>query len=392
MSSRTKLAIIISSVLAVVVSLVICLVVVKGTPDLDDIRDRLENQSQIEVTKTTRIPKTTETEASTDAVTMAEVSVMSTTNTTFVHPYTTSIAPIARPTTTSGAVSLSSIAISSLPSKTTYYIGDSFSASGMSVTARYSNGTTRSVSGTIESYPDMYSSGYKEVSVYYTDSYGNKKYDYFTITVKSPYVSLPSTSTIYLDVGDYEYISSYSDPNYLTVTWKSSDPSVASVNSSGKITALKSGSTYISASITYNGRVYTSSSCKVYVTEPETQPPTNAPSTITISKPTWSDCNYYSYDGVLYFTNMTGYISSNYYLDYVCVGMEGPAYINGNYDTIDQYYTFDRDEINSKHFSLDEYITYLDFDYIPNEEYCFYIYAEDSSGNSEYYESYITIS
>lgn len=382
MSSRTKLAIIISSVLVVVVSLAVCLVVVKCLPDLDYIKYRLENQSQVEITKATKVP---ETEVSTDAVTITDTSVVPTTSTTFTQLNT---APTTRPTTTSGAAYLSSIAISSLPNKTTYYIGDSFSTSGMSVTARYSNGTTRSVSGTIESYPDMYSSGRKEVSVYYTDSYGNKKYDYFTITVKSPYVSLSTTSTIYLDVGEYEYISSYSDPNYLTVTWKSSAPSIASVNSAGKITALKSGTAYISASITYNGRVYTSSSCKVYVTEPETEVVTQAPSTLSINDVGWFEWSYY--DNVLWFTHLTGYVSSNYYLEYVQVGIEGPVYINGEYDIIKQYYEFEEYEINSKRFTLDDYLLNLEFDYIQGEEYLFYVYAKDSSGESENYYCYVT--
>lgn len=369
MSSRTKLAIIISSVLLVVVSLVVCVILVKGLPDVNNIKSQMEGRSFASVTvkpKPANKPETTN------------------------FPPSVSHYESEAPTSSTGIGTsyLTSISISSPPDKTDYYVGDTFSTVGMVVTASYSDGSSGFVTGSTEKYPNMYTVGTQQVTVSYADSYGNKKYDYFVISITSPSISV-TQSSLNMEAGDTYYnLSCYSEPQGLKATWKSSSPNVASVDSNGNVSALNEGTAYITASITYNGKVYTSSSCKVYVEEPETEVVTQAPSTLSINDVDWFEWSYY--DNVLWFTHLTGYVSSNYYLEYVRVGIEGPVYINGEYDTIDQYYTFEEYEINSKRFTLDDHLLYLDFDYIQGEEYLFYVYAEDSSGESQYYECYVT--
>lgn len=384
MSSRTKLAIIIGSVVAVIVSLVVCIVLVKGIPDVDDIKNQIEKQSFVQVTKSepkTKRPKATE--ATTRELTSATVT---NTETTVFQPVTENnlTTTPSNGVTSAGKVYLTSVSLQSLPNKVTYYIGDSFSTSGSYLTARYSDGSSRTVTGTVEQYPDMYTAGSKSVAVYYSDSYGNKKYTNYTITVKTPSVSLSSTS-VYLDVGETYYgLYAETDPQGLSVSWVSSSPSIASVDSSGNITARNSGSASITASISYKGRTYTSYRCTVTVSDEIT---TVAPSTLSIYDVDWYECTYY--DTYVRFDDISGYISSNYYLDYVEIGLEGPVYINGNYDTIEQSFSFYSDDITSTRFDLNDY--YYDFDYIYGEDYILYVYAEDESGEYIYDEWNLTL-
>ena len=383
MSSRTKIAIIMGAVAVVILSVVLGVVLVKGTPDLGKIRDDLERNSIASVSfkseTTTKTPETT-TSALTNPTETSTLPVQVSTST-----YLPQTVPSSSAVTIGNKVYLTSVSVYTLPNKTSYYIGDSFSVSGLSVSARYSDGTSRIVSGNVDNYPDMSYAGQRTVSVSYSDSYGNKKYDNFSITVKSPSVSL-YTSSLYLDVGETYNLSSSSEPSNCTVTWKSSSPNTVWIDNTGKVTALKAGTASITASITYNGRTYTSSTCYVTVSAPQT---TATKSTLSIKG--MDTYTWYCSDDVMWFTDFDGYIISNYELDYVCIGIEGPVYVNGRYDTIDQYYTFDRDEINSTRFDLCDYICYLDFDYIDGEDYTFYIYAEDVSENSVYDEWEITL-
>lgn len=78
---------------------------------------------------------------------------------------------------------LSSIEITTGAATTTFEAGDTFDASGIVLSATYSNGTTESsLSPTSVSSPDMSTAGTKTVTVTYTDDYGTATATY-TITV-----------------------------------------------------------------------------------------------------------------------------------------------------------------------------------------------------------------
>lgn len=98
---------------------------------------------------------------------------------------------------------LSAIEITSEPTKTTYYVGDTFSSAGLEVTAHYNNETSSVVTPTSISSPNMSTAGQKEITVSYTES-GVTKTAKFNITVTA--VTLESISvngyTTSFTVGD----------------------------------------------------------------------------------------------------------------------------------------------------------------------------------------------
>ena len=87
--------------------------------------------------------------------------------------------------------------------------------------------------------------------------------------VEATSISLPSTKTVY--IGETVTLTYTMTPSNATnsVTWKSTDTSIATVSSSGVVTGKKEGSTNITVT-TDNGK---SASCKVYV-EPKPIDPT----------------------------------------------------------------------------------------------------------------------
>lgn len=149
--------------------------------------------------------------------------------------------------------SVSGIEITSLPTKTTYTVGDSFSTAGMVVQAKFSDGTAFEIAGYSCSGYNMNQAGTYTVKV----SYGSFS-DTFTITVKEK--NIPPTSItlerneLTLIVGD-TYDMSYTllpaDTTQKTITWTSSDTSAVAV-SDGKIKAVKAGSSTVIASTQNN--------------------------------------------------------------------------------------------------------------------------------------------
>lgn len=91
-----------------------------------------------------------------------------------------------------------------------------------------------------------------------TSEANSKVYKQCEVTVQDPYVIVSGFKKS-IKVGDSYTVSGtvYPENNPIkTVTWRSSDPSVATINSSGKITAVGFGSTFIEAGATYaNGRM-----------------------------------------------------------------------------------------------------------------------------------------
>lgn len=81
-----------------------------------------------------------------------------------------------------------------------------------------------------------------------------------------PGISL-NKSSLSLYIGDTSTLSSTVTPTGSVITWSSSNTNVATINSSGKVSAISSGTATITASIRYNGVNY-STSCSVKVTKP----------------------------------------------------------------------------------------------------------------------------
>ena len=94
---------------------------------------------------------------------------------------------------TVSALVLDYIDISSEPTKTSYYVGDTFSSTGLEVTAYYTNNSHKVVTPTNISSPNMSTAGNKNVIVSYTES-GVTKTDSFTITVNA--IELDSISVV----------------------------------------------------------------------------------------------------------------------------------------------------------------------------------------------------
>ena len=81
-----------------------------------------------------------------------------------------------------GLKSLSKITIDSLPSKTTYAIGESFDKTGLTVTAHYSDGTKAAVTSCTVYGFDSSTAGTKELTISYTEN-GITKTATFDVTV-----------------------------------------------------------------------------------------------------------------------------------------------------------------------------------------------------------------
>ena len=73
-------------------------------------------------------------------------------------------------------------------------------------------------------------------------------------------------SSLTLSQGDYEYLCATTMPGSASVSWESSDTSVATVSGSGRVTAVGKGTAVITASMYYDGEYY-EDSCRITVNE-----------------------------------------------------------------------------------------------------------------------------
>lgn len=163
--------------------------------------------------------------------------------------------------TVNSAPKPTTVTIVSNPTKTTYYIGDSLSTSGLKLLVTYSDGSTKTItSGFTTSGFSSSTAGTKTVTVSYEGFT-----DTFTVAVKTPSITLSSSSKT-LTVGDSSTITASTTPSGQSVTWTSSNTSVATVFG-GTITAKSAGSATITAKFTYNGIAY-SATCNVTVKAP----------------------------------------------------------------------------------------------------------------------------
>lgn len=197
-------------------------------------------------------------------------------------------------------------------------------------------------------------------------------------TVKNPSISLSSDEES-LIVGQYLYLSAKTNPSNCSVSWSSTDPYVATVSSSGKVSALNEGLVVITASFRYGDTTY-SETCIV---------------TVNSNKPAESSLAVYFYDGYIdncgpntvCLYDLEGTVTSNYNIEYIEIGIIGPVYINGTLQEIDQSHTCPLAyDLETTSITLEElaslYGDGFEFDIVAGEEYLVYVFAKDSSGET----------
>ena len=142
----------------------------------------------------------------------------------------------------SPAVTLSSIAVNTEKATTSYKIGDTFSTDGITVTATYTDETTKDVTSSAKfSTPDMYAEGTPDVTVSYTEGSVTKTAT-FSISVSATGETIVALSSI--DVTSNPTLSWYTNQEFstsgMTVTATYTDKTTKEVTSSVKVTLTDS--------------------------------------------------------------------------------------------------------------------------------------------------------
>ena len=195
-----------------------------------------------------------------------QIKVNCTTNSIYINSITITYS------TGSSNPTLSSISIASNPNKTSYLLGETLDLSGLKVRANYDDGSFDSdISGYLTDPADgdiLDVAGTQTITV----SYETKSTTFtVTVTVGSNVamtgVSLNTTSAT-LDINGTLSLSATINPTNAypvpSLNWSSSDSTVASVSTSGLITALKAGSSTITVTATQNAITKTAT-CNITV-------------------------------------------------------------------------------------------------------------------------------
>ena len=157
-----------------------------------------------------------------------------------------------------------SISIANNPTKTTYYLGDPLNTNGLALNVKYGNGATKKVTSGFTTYGfDSKTTGVKKVTV----NYGGATATY-NVTVKKPSVTI-TNPVLEMYRTDTASLNAVTEPANSTVEWSSNNPYYVTVDKkTGKLTAVHAfGKATITASIKYNGVIY-SSSFEVKTLEP----------------------------------------------------------------------------------------------------------------------------
>lgn len=169
-------------------------------------------------------------------------------------------------------VTLSSISVKTMPSKTTYNVGDNLNTSGLVIKANYSDGSSKDITSGFTCSPTKFSSaGTQTVTVTYSG-----KATTFSVTVKaSSTPDNPSSKLKSVSVEDItiNYKSSAAiTPNVdaasgvkYTVSYESSNPKVASVDSSGNVYGAKKGTADVKVTVKATDGSFVTDTCQVTV-------------------------------------------------------------------------------------------------------------------------------
>lgn len=155
-------------------------------------------------------------------------------------------------TVTSAGVTLSRTNITSMYVGESETISASTSPQGQTITWRSSDASVATVSN-----GRIVAEGEGTATITASFTYGGQTYsDTCSVTVQDVSIRL-SNSSLSLQSGDTERLTASTTPSGQSITWSSSNSSVATVSSSGQVTAVGSGTATITARITVNGTSYT---------------------------------------------------------------------------------------------------------------------------------------
>ena len=153
-----------------------------------------------------------------------------------------------------------SLKIESLPDKIVYQDGDKLVSKGLKVKAVYKNGTEKDVTDYVK-LSDINGLGTNKIKVTYRGC--DTTFDVEVNEIKAESITLDKTNII-LEIGKTEQLNPVIKPDNVSnkkVSYESSNNSIASVDSEGKITALKEGNVIITATTSNNLKV----ECEVQV-------------------------------------------------------------------------------------------------------------------------------
>lgn len=157
---------------------------------------------------------------------------------------------------------LTDISVKTAPSKTSYVAGQNFDPTGMVIEKKYNDDSTATVTGWTVTDGTNLTAGKTSVTISYTEG-GVTKTITQPITVSAPVsvtgVSLNKTSTTLTVSGSETLIATVAPANATNkaVTWSSSDPTVATVDANGKVTAKKVGTATITVTTTDGSKTAT---------------------------------------------------------------------------------------------------------------------------------------
>lgn len=166
---------------------------------------------------------------------------------------------------TVSAVAVSSIAVTTAPSTTSYMVGGTFSSTGLVVTATYNNGSTAVVTSSCTlSSPDMTTSGDKTITITYS---GDTSITTTTsITVSAYSASIDATASVTVSGTASISCTANADVTWSTAAGTGSVTLSNQSNTSVTITGVAAGTATVTATVG-SGSYLANDSCTVTITD-----------------------------------------------------------------------------------------------------------------------------
>lgn len=156
-------------------------------------------------------------------------------------------------------VTLSSIAVTTAPTTIVYNVGDTFSEEGLVVTATYSDGSTKAVTGYTLSGYDMNTAGEQTVTVTYTEG-GVTQTATFTITVSKSLSADATVTGIQVSGAKTNYSlgeSFTTEGMVVTATYSDGTTALVTDYTVSEVDMTTEGTKIVTVSYTYNGTTVT---------------------------------------------------------------------------------------------------------------------------------------